>query len=155
MRYVLLNMRSRTIQGVLAQPRERFDVVERALLECGFPISVDDPVEHARGASEPNLRDICYARQNRQQSVQDLAKIVDLVLVVGSKAPSIRNRDALGLVVSWFDGVGRVGLTARAGAFKTSVQGVISGLRRLRDTIGPILAGVAEDVKFKFPAEVH
>ena len=119
----------------------------------------------------PDVRDICYATQNRQQSVHDLAKIVDLILVVGSKNSSNSNRlceigselgkpsylidDATGLVASWFDGVGRVGLTAGASAPETLVQGVIAGLRRFGEITVSTLAGVAEDVKFKFPAEVH
>ena len=119
----------------------------------------------------PDVRDICYATQNRQQSVHDLAKIVDLILVVGSKNSSNSNRlceigselgkpsylidDAAGLVASWFDGVGRVGLTAGASAPETLVQGVIAGLRRFGEITVSTLAGVAEDVKFKFPAEVH
>ena len=118
----------------------------------------------------PDVRDICYATQNRQQSVHDLAKIVDLILVVGSKNSSNSNRlceigselgkpsylidDAAGLVASWFDGVGRVGLTAGASAPETLVQGVIAGLRRFGEITVSTLAGVAEDVKFKFPAEV-
>ncbi len=118
----------------------------------------------------PDVRDICYATQNRQQSVQDLAKHVDLILVVGSKNSSNSNRlreigcelgkpsylidDAAGLVASWFDGVGRVGLTAGASAPETLVQGVIAGLRRFGEITVSTLSGVAEDVKFKFPAEV-
>ena len=119
----------------------------------------------------PDVRDICYATQNRQQSVHDLAKLVDVILVVGSKNSSNSNRlreigcelgkpsylidDAAGLVASWFDGVGRVGLTAGASAPETLVQGVIAGLRRFGEITVSTLAGVAEDVKFKFPAEIH
>ena len=119
----------------------------------------------------PDVRDICYATQNRQQSVHDLAKRVDLILVVGSKNSSNSNRlreigselgkpsylidDATGLVASWFDGVDRVGLTAGASAPETLVQGVIAGLRRFGEITVSTLSGVAEDVKFKFPAEVH
>ncbi len=119
----------------------------------------------------PDVRDICYATQNRQQSVHDLAKLVDLILVVGSKNSSNSNRlreigcelgkpsylidDAAGLVASWFDGVGRVGLTAGASAPETLVQGVIAGLRHFGEITVSTLSGVAEDVKFKFPAEVY
>ena len=103
--------------------------------------------------------------------MHDLAKLVDLILVVGSKNSSNSNRlreigselgkpsylidDATGLVPSWFDGVDRVGLTAGASAPETLVQGVIAGLRRFGEITVSTLSGVAEDVKFKFPAEVH
>ena len=118
----------------------------------------------------PDVRDICYATQNRQQSVHDLAKQVDMILVVGSKNSSNSNRlreigielgkpsylidDAAALDASWFSGVGRIGLTAGASAPEMLVQGVIAGLRRFGEVSVSTLAGVAEDVKFKFPAEV-
>ncbi|RYY15959.1 MAG: 4-hydroxy-3-methylbut-2-enyl diphosphate reductase [Alphaproteobacteria bacterium] len=118
----------------------------------------------------PDVRDICYATQNRQQSVHDLAKQVDMILVVGSKNSSNSNRlreigielgkpsylidDAAALDASWFNGVGRIGLTAGASAPEMLVQGVIAGLRRFGEVSVSTLAGVAEDVKFKFPAEV-
>lgn len=118
----------------------------------------------------PDVRDICYATQNRQQAVHDLAKQVDVILVVGSKNSSNSNRlreigaelgkpsylidDASALEHGWFEGVERVGLTAGASAPEMLVQGVIDGLRRFGDVDVATLAGVSEDVKFKFPAEV-
>ena len=118
----------------------------------------------------PDVRDICYATQNRQQAVRDLARAVDVILVVGSKNSSNSNRlreigqdlgkpaylidDADALRAEWFADVGSVGVTAGASAPETLVQGVIEGLRRF----GPIdistLAGVAEDVRFRFPAQL-
>jgi len=118
----------------------------------------------------PDVRDICYATQNRQQAVHDLAKLVDLILVVGSKNSSNSNRlreigqelgkpsylidDASALERDWFAGVRSVGLTAGASAPEMLVQGVLDGLRRFRKVDVSTLAGVAEDVKFKFPAEL-
>ncbi len=118
----------------------------------------------------PDVRDICYATQNRQQAVHDLAKQVDLILVVGSKNSSNSNRlreigqelgkpsylidDASALERHWFAGVETVGLTAGASAPEMLVQGVLDGLRRFRQVDVSTLASVAEDVKFKFPAEL-
>lgn len=118
----------------------------------------------------PDVRDICYATQNRQQAVHDLAKLVDMILVVGSKNSSNSNRlaeigielgkpsylidDADALRAEWFEGVGTVGLTAGASAPEMLVQGVIEGLRRFGEVEVALLPGVAEDVKFKFPAEL-
>ena len=118
----------------------------------------------------PDVRDICYATQNRQQSVHDLAKQVDVILVVGSKNSSNSNRlreigselgkpsylidDAAALDASWFKGVARIGLTAGASAPEMLVQGVIAGLRRFGEITVSTLSGVVEDVKFKFPAEL-
>jgi len=118
----------------------------------------------------PDVRDICYATQNRQQAVHDLAKQVDVILVVGSRNSSNSNRlreigqelgkpsylidDASALQPEWFLGVESLGLTAGASAPEMLVQGVLDGLRRMRDLHVSTLPGVAEDVKFKFPAEL-
>jgi 4-hydroxy-3-methylbut-2-en-1-yl diphosphate reductase len=118
----------------------------------------------------PDVRDICYATQNRQEAVHDLAKLVDMILVVGSKNSSNSNRlreigaelgrpsylidDAAALQPGWFENVRTVGLTAGASAPEVLVQGVIEGLRRFGQIEIELLAGTPEDVKFKLPAEV-
>jgi 4-hydroxy-3-methylbut-2-enyl diphosphate reductase len=118
----------------------------------------------------PDVRDICYATQNRQQAVRDLAAAVDVILVVGSRNSSNSNRlreigaelgrpsylidDAAALRPEWFEGVATVGLTAGASAPETLVQGVIDGLRRFAEIEVDSLDGVAEDVRFRFPAEL-
>jgi 4-hydroxy-3-methylbut-2-enyl diphosphate reductase len=118
----------------------------------------------------PDVRDICYATQNRQEAVHHLAELVDLILVVGSKNSSNSNRlreigaelgrpsylidDAAHLQASWFEGVRTVWLTAGASAPEVLVQGVIEGLRRFGQVEIEFLAGTPEDVKFKLPAEV-
>jgi 4-hydroxy-3-methylbut-2-enyl diphosphate reductase len=118
----------------------------------------------------PDVRDICYATQNRQEAVHHLAELVDLILVVGSKNSSNSNRlreigaelgrpsylidDAAHLQAAWFEGIGSVGLTAGASAPEVLVQGVIEGLRQFGRVEIELLAGTPEDVKFKLPAEV-
>jgi 4-hydroxy-3-methylbut-2-en-1-yl diphosphate reductase len=118
----------------------------------------------------PDVRDICYATQNRQQAVRDLVTTVDLLLVVGSKNSSNSNRlceigselgkpsylidDANALRPEWFDGIRSVGLTAGASAPETLVQGVLDGLRRFADIEISTQNGVAEDVRFRFPAQL-
>jgi 4-hydroxy-3-methylbut-2-enyl diphosphate reductase len=118
----------------------------------------------------PDVRDICYATQNRQEAVHHLAELVDLILVVGSKNSSNSNRlreigaelgrpsylidDASHLQASWFEGIRTVGLTAGASAPEVLVQGVIEGLKQFGQVEIELLAGTPEDVKFKLPAEV-
>jgi 4-hydroxy-3-methylbut-2-en-1-yl diphosphate reductase len=118
----------------------------------------------------PDVKDICYATQNRQEAVHHLAALVDLILVVGSRNSSNSNRlreigaelgrpaylidDASALQSEWFRGVGKVGLTAGASAPEVLVQGVIEGLRQFGRVEIELLAGTPEDVKFKLPAEV-
>ena len=54
----------------------------------------------------------------------------------------------------WFAGIGSVGITAGASAPETLVQGVLDGLRRFGEIEISALPGVAEDVRFRFPAEL-
>ena len=179
------------VEGTIGQIPGRVHLVQTvadvATLQVGDPerlayitqttLSVDDTrgiiaALQARfpGIIGPDVRDICYATQNRQQAVHDLAKLVDLILVVGSKNSSNSNRlaeigtelgtpsylidDASALQRHWFDGVATVGLTAGASAPEMLVQGVIEGLRQFGEVEVALLPGVAEDVKFKFPAEL-
>jgi 4-hydroxy-3-methylbut-2-enyl diphosphate reductase len=118
----------------------------------------------------PDVRDICYATQNRQQAVRELAKQVDLILVVGSRNSSNSNRlreigeelgrpaylidDASAMQRDWFHNVESVGVTAGASAPESLVRGVLAGLREIGEIEVATLDGVAEDVRFRFPAEV-
>jgi 4-hydroxy-3-methylbut-2-en-1-yl diphosphate reductase len=118
----------------------------------------------------PDVRDICYATQNRQQAVRELALQVDVILVVGSRNSSNSNRlreigqelgrpaylidDAEALRPEWFVGVRSVGVTAGASAPEMLVQGVLDGLRRFDEVEVSTMSGVAEDVRFRFPAEL-
>ena len=118
----------------------------------------------------PDVRDICYATQNRQQAVRQLAGAVDMILVVGSRNSSNSNRlreigeelgkpsylidDADALQPEWFVDVQSVGVTAGASAPEMLVQGVLDGLRRFGEIDISTLAGVAEDVRFRFPKEL-
>ncbi len=118
----------------------------------------------------PELRDICYATQNRQNAVRDLAKQVDILLVVGSANSSNSNRlrdlaseigitaylidDAKSLNPDWFNNIKSVGITAGASAPEHLVQGVVNAVSTLRPTITETLSGIAENTRFKLPPEV-
>nr|WP_294512990.1 4-hydroxy-3-methylbut-2-enyl diphosphate reductase [uncultured Rhodopila sp.] len=140
-------------------------------------LSVDDTrgiiqalMERFPATIGPDVRDICYATQNRQQAVRDLAHNVDMLLVVGSRNSSNSNRlreigaelgkpsylidDADALQAEWFVGISSVGVTAGASAPETLVQGVLDGLQRFGETHIALQDGVAEDVRFRFPAQV-
>lgn len=118
----------------------------------------------------PDVRDICYATQNRQTAVAEMANHVDAILVVGATNSSNSNRlrelgetmgvpsyliaDAAAMDPAWLDGKARVGLTAGASAPETLVQGVIARLRETRDVDVESLAVIRENVTFKLPREL-
>lgn len=118
----------------------------------------------------PDVKDICYATQNRQQAARELAQIVDLLLVVGAKNSSNSNRlaelggengvpsylidDASMIQDEWLEGVRKVGLTAGASAPEELVQGVIARINDLRGAVVRNLSGVEENVVFKLPHEL-
>ena len=118
----------------------------------------------------PDMRDICYATQNRQQAIRDLAGEVDLILVVGSQNSSNSNRlreigmeknvptylidDASCIDVAWFEGVDTVGITAGASAPELLVQDLVERLREMSEIEIEHLDGVEERVHFKMPAEL-
>jgi len=115
----------------------------------------------------PDVKDICYATQNRQTAVRELARNVDLLLVVGAQNSSNSNRlreigaeleipsylidDADGLNPEWLDGVGSVGITAGASAPEALVQNLIARLSELRPIELEELDGINENVQFKLP----
>ncbi|MEQ1705156.1 MAG: 4-hydroxy-3-methylbut-2-enyl diphosphate reductase [Rickettsiales bacterium] len=118
----------------------------------------------------PELRDICYATQNRQNAVRDLAKQVDILLVIGSANSSNSNRlrdlaseictkaylidDAKDLNPGWFDNITSVGITAGASAPEHLVQNVVKAVSTLRQTVIETLSGISENTRFKLPPEV-
>ena len=118
----------------------------------------------------PDVKDICYATQNRQQAVRQLAAEVDLLLVVGARNSSNSNRlreigaqtgvpsylidDAEGLDPSWLDGIRTVGLTAGASAPEELVEEVIKRLGDLGAVTFEEMAGVEERVQFKLPPQL-
>ena len=124
-----------------------------------------------RNVVGPETNDICYATQNRQMAVRELAKIADVILVVGAKNSSNSNRlreigeeagvpsyllaDGSELKPEWVKGAHIIGLTAGASAPEAMVQDVIASLR----LFGPVdvtnLPGVEENVEFRLPVELH
>jgi 4-hydroxy-3-methylbut-2-enyl diphosphate reductase len=119
----------------------------------------------------PDVRDICYATQNRQTAVRELAKLVDLILVVGSRnssnssrlreigaelgKPSYLIEEAADLKPEWFVGVRSVGLTAGASAPDALVHEVLDGLAKLDELEVSTMQGVAENVSFRLPQELR
>ena len=116
----------------------------------------------------PDVRDICYATQNRQHAIRQLAAEVDLILVIGSRNSSNSNRlreigeeedvptylidDASCIDPGWLVGVEAVGITAGASAPEILIQELVERLRALAEVKVETLDGVDERVHFKMPA---
>jgi len=118
----------------------------------------------------PASDDICYATQNRQEAVEQVAKDVDFLLVVGSPNSSNSNRlvevakrsgvkaqlidSATDIDVKWLEGVTRVGLTAGASAPEVLVEQVSERLGEFGFTDQRDLDLIREDVRFTLPPEL-
>jgi len=119
----------------------------------------------------PASDDICYATQNRQEAVEQVAKDVDLILVVGSQNSSNSNRlvelaqrlnrkaqlidSANDIDPSWLEGVTRIGLTAGASAPEILVEQVSERLAEFGFTDQRDLDLIREDVRFTLPPELQ
>ncbi len=119
----------------------------------------------------PRKDDICYATQNRQDAVKQLAANCDLMLVVGSPNSSNSNRlrelaERMGaraflldradeIQSSWVDGAERVGVTAGASAPEILVQEVVERLRELGANAITEVDGRPENVTFTMPRELR
>jgi 4-hydroxy-3-methylbut-2-enyl diphosphate reductase len=122
------------------------------------------------GIKGPHQEDICYATQNRQNVIKELAKFVDLILVIGSPNSSNSNRlrelaesfaipsyliDSYKDIQSeWLKGVEAIGITAGASAPEILVTEVVSYLKELGASEVEELTVVEEDVEFLLPKEL-
>ena len=119
----------------------------------------------------PNLKDICYATQNRQTAIRAIAKTVDLILIVGSKNSSnsnrlceigeaievpsylVENKEALNL--DWFKNAKSVGISAGASAPEILVDELIENLKIEFDLSLEVLGEQKEKVFFPLPERLN
>ncbi len=151
---------------------------ERLAYVTQTTLSVDDTREvidalHAKypAIKGPDLKDICYATQNRQNAVKQLVPEVDVLLVVGSANSSNSSRlrelgersgvpaylvdDPAQIEEGWFEGKARVGVTAGASAPEALVDLVLGRLRELGVESTSELEGEPEEVVFQMPPELQ
>lgn len=177
------------VVGTLGQIDGRVHLV--ATVEDVARLEVDDPdhlayvtqttlsVDETRAVAEalqrrfptiegPDTKDICYATQNRQTAVRDLAARVDAVLVVGAANSSNSNRlreiavdcgvpsylvdDVDAIDWRWLDTVETLGITAGASAPESVVDALIDGIRKRRPVELAVLDGLRETMQFRLPA---
>lgn len=115
----------------------------------------------------PDIRDICYATQNRQNAVRKLAEVSDIILVVGAENSSNSNRlrdlgmelavpsylldDATMLDPAWFEGATTIGVTAGASAPEELITDLVNRIAEIGCIQVDTIDGPAENIAFKLP----
>ena len=115
----------------------------------------------------PELSDICYATQSRQNAVRQLAQNIDILLVVGARNSSNSNRlrevgeqsglpaylieDIDDLNPGWFAEITRVGITAGTSAPEAMVQKVLGRLHTYGLSTVSEMDGKRENMHFRLP----
>jgi len=142
-------------------------------------LSVDETLETVAAIRErfpelldPPSDDICYATQNRQQAIKEIAAGADLVIVVGSGNSSnsvrlvevakeagakaaYRVDDATELDDTWFDGVRTVAVTSGASVPEDLVDGVVAVLAEKGYPDPRIVRSAEESLIFALPKELR
>ena len=116
----------------------------------------------------PDIRDICYATQNRQTAVRELSRVADVIIVVGARSSSNSNRlreigeetglpsylvaDGSDIDPEWVRDADVIGVTAGASAPEVLVDDVVQALMRIAPSELSVLDGPKETVSFRLPA---
>lgn len=119
----------------------------------------------------PDTKNICYATQNRQTAVKNLARKVDVVLIVGANNSSNSNRlrevgeqhgcraylvqDAQDLRLDWFRSGDRIGVSAGASTPESLVAEICAKLQAFGIQHIKEMAGITESIHFRLPREVE
>ncbi len=159
-------------QQLTVRDPEQLSYVTQTTLSMDDTARVIDALrERFPGIQGPRKDDICYATQNRQDAVKELAQDCDLMLVVGSPNSSNSNRlrelaermdaeahlidSAADIDPAWLRGKRRVGVTAGASAPEVLVQQVVEGLQALGAESPSEMVGRAENITFSMPRELR
>ncbi len=179
------------VEGTLGQIDGELHLVENEDDVERLPLAVDTPiayvtqttlsVDDTRGiiaalhrrfsdVAGPDIRDICYATQNRQTAVRELSRVADVLIVVGARNSSNSNRlreigeeaglpsylvaDSSEIDAQWVRDAGVVGVTAGASAPEIVVENVVQTLMQIAPSEVSALEGPIETVSFRLPAEL-
>ena len=180
------------VEGTMGQVTAPIHLVSTAEDVAALPLPLDEPIAYVTQTTlsvddtrniiaalhdrfgdviGPDVSEICYATQNRQTAVRDLARVSDLLIVVGAAnssnsrrlreigvemgVPSYLVDDGDGVDPAWLDGVVAVGITAGASAPDELVDSVIAVLGRLCDVRVSQLDGVEENIAFSLPLQLR
>jgi len=179
------------VEGTLGQIDGQLRLVESKEDVDKLPIAPDAPiayvtqttlsVDDTRGiiaalhrrfsnVAGPDIRDICYATQNRQTAVRELSRVCDVIIVVGAPNSSNSNRlreigeeaglpsylvvDGGDIKAEWVKNARVVGVTAGASAPEILVDDVVQALMRIEPSEVSNLEGLKESLSFRLPAEL-
>jgi len=149
---------------------------EKLVVLTQTTLSVDDTKEVIEVLKQrfpkmitPAKEDICYATQNRQDAVKQLANRVDLVLVIGSKNSENSNQlvkvaralgkpaylidDHHGIAAEWLKGIAKVGITSGASVPDQLVQQAVEYFK-LQGAAVEQIGLIEENIHFALPSEV-
>ena len=157
-----LNLELKDNQAVIILTQTTFNVAKITEVTKAIKKKFENVVE-------PVDKDICYATTNRQEAIAELAKVSELVLVVGSSMSSNSNRlvevvkenggkakllDSVEEIKEeWLEGVETIGLSAGASAPEYKVQEIVEYFIK-NGASQENLTGVEEDMKFNEPIEL-
>ena len=156
------------VAALSVQDAERLAFVTQTTLSMDDTARVIDALRDKFPSIQgPRKDDICYATQNRQDAVKDLAGRCEVVLVVGSPNSSNSNRlrelaermdcraylidNASEMDKSWLEGVQSIGVTAGASAPEVLIQEVLKQLQDWGGDLPSELSGIEENVTFSLP----
>ncbi|MGP5229405.1 4-hydroxy-3-methylbut-2-enyl diphosphate reductase [Psychrobacter celer] len=156
------------VAALSVQDAERLAFVTQTTLSMDDTARVIDALRDKFPSIQgPRKDDICYATQNRQDAVKDLAGRCEVVLVVGSPNSSNSNRlrelaermdcraylidNASEMDKSWLEGVQSIGVTAGASAPEVLIQEVLKQLQEWGGDLPSELSGIEENVTFSLP----
>lgn len=168
--YLVENERD-VINLEVKNPQKLAYVTQTTLSMDDTSLVIDELRKKFPAIEGPRKDDICYATQNRQDAVKQLALESDVVLVVGSPSSSNSNRlrelaercgcraylidGAEDIQQAWLSGVNAIGVTAGASAPEILVSGVIERLVQLGAQPPKELDGVTETISFSLPRELR
>ncbi|MBV8183554.1 MAG: 4-hydroxy-3-methylbut-2-enyl diphosphate reductase [Hyphomicrobiales bacterium] len=179
------------VEGTLGQIDGEVHLVQKEEDVENLPIATDAPIAYVtqttlsvddtravidalqrrfNDVAGPDIRDICYATQNRQTAVRELSRLADVIIVVGARNSSNSNRlreiaeeaglpsylvaDGSEIKAEWVRDAEVVGVTAGASAPEVLVEDVIQALVRIAPAEVSVLEGPKESVSFRLPAEL-
>lgn len=165
------------VQNVEEAERIEVEDPEKVAITTQTTLSLDDTREIIEALKKrfpklvaPSKDDICYATQNRQNAVKEIAQEAEVFLIIGARNSSNSIRltevaeakgrraylinDASEIDAGWFEGVSVVGVSSGASAPEHLVQEVVDTLRRMGATEVEERELVREDVNFGLPLEL-